>query len=308
MSNLKNILNIQSPTWDRQLFYFTENCWEISADKTVEIDCANKMFPAKLLNKPLISFNKENNVLTYQLTELGRKCHFLRFLINTSNFTWRKEEIRKIQPDFIIPEDELHENTEHLIAKLCAIGYMLMENKDRTNSKAIVAMDGRQSNGRSGKSIIGELFDHIMATVYINGKKTNLSTDSFLWDELTEKTRVVFIDDLRPGFDFESLFKNITGDWVVNYKGGHRCTFPFATSPKIYITTSHALDGEGSSFRDRQWLIVFSDYYNDQHKPIQDFGIMFFDEWDFEQWNLTWNLLAQCVQLYLKYGVRKSPL
>jgi hypothetical protein len=314
--------NFQLPARDRQLFYFADNCWEISADKIAETDYANvthhiwieqrKKFPAKLLNRQLIDIKKQENVFSYQLTGFGSQCHFLRFLINTSNFTWRKEELRRTQPDLIIPEDELYENTEHLIAKLCAIGYMLMENKDRSNSKAVVAMDGRQSevgssNGRSGKSIIGELFKHIMATVYINGKKSDLSTDNFLWDELTEKTRAVFIDDVRPGFDFESQFANITGDWAVNYKGGRRCTFPFATSPKMYITTNHALNGEGSSFRDRQWLIAFSDYYNDQHKPIHDFGVMFFDEWDFEQWNLTWNLLAQCVQLYLKYGVVESP-
>jgi hypothetical protein len=313
--------NFQASIRDRQLFYFAGRCWEISADKVVEIDYSavthhiwaeqRKKLPAKL-SKPLIVVSKEDAGFSYRLSDAGKQCHFLQFLINTSNFTWRKEELRKTQPDLVIPEDELQENTEHLIAKLCAIGYMLMENKDRSNSKAVVAMDGRQSevgasNGRSGKSIIGELFKNIMATVYINGKKSDLSTDNFLWDELTEKTRAVFIDDVRPGFDFESLFANITGDWAVNYKGGRRCTFPFATSPKIYITTNHALNGDGSSFRDRQWLIAFSDYYNDQRKPIHDFGVMFFDEWDFDQWNLTWNLMAQCVQLYLKYGVVQSP-
>ena len=314
--------NFQLPARDRQLFYFANNCWEISADKITEIDYANishhvwseqqKRFPAKLSKNALISVERKENAFLYQLTDSGKQCHFLQFLINTSNFTWRRSELQKTQSDLIIPEDELQENTEHLVAKLCAIGYMLMECKDRSNSKAIVAMDGKQSevgasNGRSGKSIVGELFKHIIPTIYINGKKSDLSTDNFLWDELTEKTKGVFIDDVRPGFDFESLFANITGDWAVNYKGGRRCTFPFATSPKIYITTNHALNGDGSSFKDRQWLIAFSDYYNDQHKPINDFGVMFFDEWDFEQWNLTWNLLATCVQLYLKYGVVQSP-
>ncbi|GAP73063.1 hypothetical protein SAMD00024442_6_13 [Candidatus Symbiothrix dinenymphae] len=313
--------NFKPAERDRQIFYFANNCWEISADKISEMDYANvthhiwkeqrKKLPAQL-TVPLLHVTKTDNRFAYKLTALGTQCHFLQFLINTSNFTWRKEELQKTQPDFIIPEDELYENTEHLIAKLCAIGYMLMECKDRSNSKAVVAMDGRQSevgasNGRSGKSIIGELFKHVMSTVYINGKKSDLGTDNFLWDELVEKTKAVFIDDVRPGFDFESLFANITGDWAVNYKGGRRSTFPFATSPKIYITTNHALNGEGSSFRDRQWLIAFSDYYNDQRKPINDFGVMFFDEWDFEQWNLTWNLLAACVQLYLKFGVVESP-
>jgi hypothetical protein len=117
----------------------------------------------------------------------------------------------------------------------------------------------------------------------------------------------VFIDDVRTNFSLEFLFANITGNWSVNYKFGGRATLPFSSSPKIYLTTNHALNGEGSSFRDRQWRIAFSDYYNDQHKPIDDFGVLFFDEWDFEQWNLTWNLLAECVQLYLRFGVVEAP-
>ena len=56
-----------------------------------------------------------------------------------------------------------------------------------------------------------------------------------------------------------------------------------------------------------QWIIAFSDYYNDNFSPLDDFGQLFFDEWDFEQWNLFWNLLATCVQLYLKHGYVASP-
>ncbi|KAA6322774.1 hypothetical protein EZS27_027720, partial [termite gut metagenome] len=65
--------------------------------------------------------------------------------------------------------------------------------------------------------------------------------------------------------------------------------------------------GNGSSFPDRQWLLAFSDFYSDEHKPVDDFGCLFFNEWDFEQWNLTWNLLANCIQLYLKFGVIQAP-
>ena len=247
------------------------------------------------------------------LTEEGKKCHFLRFLENTSNFTWRKEQlIAARKPDVVVTEDELYDNTLHLIAKLCAIGYMAIGAKDRSTAKAVVAMDGTQSevgtsNGRSGKSIIGELLKRVMPTCYISGRTIDLESDRFVWDEVGEKTRAVFVDDVKPGFNFELLFANITGDWGVNHKGGRRCTLPFATSPKIYITTNHALRGEGSSFRDRQWLIAFSDYYNDKRRPVDDFGVMFFDEWDFEQWNLTWNLIAQCVQLYFLYGCIESP-
>ena len=189
---------------------------------------------------------------------------------------------------------------------------MCMEYKDVSVNRAVIGMDGKQSevgesNGRSGKSLIGVLMKNVIPTVYVNGKKKDLLDDQFVWDDVVENTKLVFIDDVLINFNFERLFPNLTGDWNVNYKGKGRITFPYETSPKIYIATNHAIRGEGASFTDRQWLLGFSDYYNDGHKPIDDFGCNFFTEWDFEQWNLCWNLIANCVQLYLKYGVVQAP-
>lgn len=187
-----------------------------------------------------------------------------------------------------------------------------MEAKDNNVSKAVVGMDGKQSevgdsNGRSGKSLIGELMRCAIPTAYIPGKRSDLFNDQFVWNDVLENTKLVFIDDVLQNFNFEFLFPNITGDWSVNYKGGRRITIPFSASPKIYIATNHAIRGSGSSFTDRQWLLAFSDYYNDSRKPIDDFGTLFFSEWDFDQWNLTWNLLANCIQLYLQFGVVQAP-
>jgi hypothetical protein len=46
--------------------------------------------------------------------------------------------------------------------------------------------------------------------------------------------------------------------------------------------------------------MAFSDYYNDNHKPVDDFGINFFNEWDNRQWNLFYNLMAGCLVLYFR--------
>ncbi len=319
LSNLDYIHpNFEISSRDKQLFYFQNICWEITTNGYKELNYTNvthhiwknkkKDFSAvktpSLIN---IVYNQESEKYSYKITDIGRKCHFLQFLINASNFTWRKEKL-KVE----IPPEELYDNIVHLVSKMSSIGFMLMEGKDRSTSKAVVSMDGKQSevgasNGRSGKSIIGEMLKRVLNTVYINGKQKDMQADQFLWTDITEETKCVFIDDLRQRFDFEFLFANISGDWKVNYKGGGRATFPFPISPKIYLTTNHALEGEGSSFLDRQWLIAFSDFYNDTHKPIDDFGVLFFDEWDFEQWNLLWNLLAECVCTYLKFGVVESP-
>lgn len=321
--------NFETPSRSKQMFYFENSCWEITRDNILEMDYTKvqihiwanqkKAFEAKRLPRLIdIERDEASGKFSYRISSAGEKCHFLQFLINTSNFTWRKEKLRQEQleltgrTDVKIPAEEAYDNIEHLIAKMCAIGFMLLEAKDRSVSRAVVAMDGKQSevgasNGRSGKSILGEMFKYLMPTFYINGKAKDLASDNFLWNDLVEGMRCCFIDDVRQNFDFEFLFANLTGDWKVNYKGGSRATFNFQISPKIYLTTNHALNGDTSSFLDRQWLIAFSDFYNNEHKPIHDFGVMFFDEWDGEQWNLHWNFMAECIQAYLRYGVVESP-
>jgi len=44
--------------------------------------------------------------------------------------------------------------------------------------------------------------------------------------------------------------------------------------------------------KDLQALIAFSDYYNESLKPVQEFGVNFFNEWDEKQWNLFYNFMA----------------
>ena len=308
--------NFIRPTRDQQYFYFDKTCWLVTKDEVSEMgyekishhiwEEQRRNYPAKHLGKPLITFSRaDEDVYSYEISEDGVKCHYLQFLINTSNFTWRK-------PDVEVTDTERNENRIHLLSKLCAIGYMLMEAKDNNVARAVIGMDGKQSevgdsNGRSGKSLIGELMRNVMPIAYIPGKNSDIFKDQFVWNDVQENTKLVFIDDVLQNFNFEFLFPNITGDWSVNYKGGRRMTLPFTQSPKIYIATNHAIRGEGSSFTDRQWLLAFSDFYNDQHKPVDDFGSLFFSEWDFDQWNLCWNLLANCIQLYLTFGVVQAP-
>ena len=130
-----------------------------------------KQIKAKYLNAPLITFSVDSNgQYSYELSEDGSKCHFLQFLINASNFTWRKSP-EEMEPDEII------ENKIHLLSKLCAIGFMAMEAKDNNVARAVVGMDGKQSevgesNGRSGKSLLGELMRLLLLqfTFLVNGR------------------------------------------------------------------------------------------------------------------------------------------
>jgi len=323
LSNLEfKTPNMETPRRDRQLLYFKDCYWDIREDSIIEgkySSIAHQLWQEQVQDitvkrtEPLMNITKnDNDTFSYTLSNTGNNCHFLRFLENTSNFTWRKEQKSQDGENYEITDEEKQENITHFVSKICAIGFMVMSSKDKSVAKAVVAMDGKQSevgesNGRSGKSLLGELFKEIEPTVYVNGKYKEIESDPFIWEEVDERTRCVFIDDVRVNFNLEFIFPNIANNWNINKKGVGRYTIPFSQSPKLYITTNHGLNGEGFSFADRQWRIAFSDYYNDTHKPVHDFGVLFFDEWDFEQWNLTWNMLAECVQYYLRFGVVEAP-
>jgi hypothetical protein len=317
---LENLLpfeiKFEKTTKESQNIHFKNCTWQIS-DKIKEVASNQRVetvwqdkikdFEAKLINEPLIEFFNAENGYNIKLSTEGKRCHFLQFLINTSNFIWRdKMKGEKIDKSCI------EEQNIQLLNKLTAIGYLIHRFKNPSSAKAVVCMDGKlsevgDSNGRSGKSLMGKAIEHLVPQVYIPAKTKNLTDDQFLYDEVSVKTENIFLDDVRANFDFEHFFPLITGKLTVNKKGGIRYTIPEEFTPKLLITTNHAINGDGSSFKDRQHICVFSDYYNDNHKPQDDFNCLFFQEWDNNQWNLFYNLGALCLNLYFKHGLVNAP-
>ncbi len=338
LENMKYFdISFEKPAKDNQNMHFKQKMWKITADSVTEhlpnertqtvwedkiidfearilpplvtFDIIDDNFIAKRQPSEREIFDKFRGSYWMNVTETGKKANFLQFIINTSNFYWRDKNIKKDRKDII---EEYISLSMHTLNKLTAFGYLAHRFQNAGTAKAVIAMDGKlsevgASNGRSGKSIFGIAVGKIVPQVYIGGKRKNLTEDQFLFEEVNEKTENVFFDDIRANIDFEFFFPNITGRWMINRKGIGRITLPVETSPKLLFTTNHALNGDGSSFRDRQHFIVFSDYYNDNHKPADDFGRLFFDEWDHEQWNLFYNLVASSLQMYFRYGLVIAP-
>ena len=262
------------------------------------------------LGQYLVTFSKE-----------AEECHFAKFLMNTSEFFWRKiidPETRRFLNTDERTLDERFETNLHFVSKMTAIGYLLHKYRDKSVEKAVIAMDGKlsevgESNGRTGKTLLGFAIGRVIPQQYIGAKSKDLTNDAFIWEEVTEKTENVFLDDVRANVDFEFFFPIITGQMTINVKAQKKYTLPENETPKIFLTTNHAINGSSTSFRDRQFLIAFSDWYNDVHKPLDDFGINFFNEWDAKQWNLFYNFMACCLQLYFKaqengWGINHSGL
>ena len=240
-----------------------------------------------------------DGIFEVEYTEQGRRCEFLRYLVNTSNNYYAPGAERELT------EEEEREWAQHLVNKLTAIGYMLCAWKPASERKAVVIQDHLmsevgQNQGGAGKSLIGVAVSKIIPQTFISGMSIS-KNDQFLLSQVTRATRNLFIDDVRPNFNFKDFYPIITGDMEVNPKHGQRFSIPADKSPKILITTNHTINSASENATRRRIVYMeFSTWYNPEHTPVDDFGHLMFDDWDAEQWTLYDNLMAECVQLYLR--------
>ena len=213
---------------------------------------------------------------------------------------------KKQQPaEFEIFLRNVMRNNEERFLSLCsAIGYLLHGFKDMSNAKAVIFCDERISdepNGRSGKSLVGKAIRQVKSTANIDGKNFEFGS-RFTFQSIDLDTKVVDFNDVKKEFDFEKLFSVLTDDMTLEYKNEKPIRLSFEDSPKIMLSTNYTIKGNGGSYKDRMFEIEFSDYYNEYHKPIDEFGHLFFQDWDEEEWNRFDNFMLECLQLYLDEG------
>jgi DNA primase len=327
ISNLKYVkVDFIPPSKDYQFLYFNNNYWKIS-DSGIEEHSMNDL-PGFVWKDKVIGFEPKlipdffkvesitkDNTLMYgaKISDECQNCHYFQFLYNTSRVHWR--ETHPIDPEATPVErlsfEKEYEQAMHLYSKMTAIGYLLHSYRDPSKTKAVVAMDNKisevgTSNGRSGKSLLGVALERMVPSVFIDGKKKNMEQDPFLWEEVDERTDIIWVDDVDKSLDFEFFFTIITGRLTINRKGKSKFKISKDQTPKLLITTNHAIAGDSDSFVDRQILLAFSDYYNAQRKPVDEFGLLF-DDWDAEQWNLFYNFMASCLQMYFQHGLIQAP-
>lgn len=190
-------------------------------------------------------------------------------------------------------------------ALVSALGYLIHGYKDRSLAKAICFMDETVSDvpsGRSGKSLVGQTLSHVIPTERIGGRNFSFGS-RFAFQNVGLDTAVVEFNDVPEEFPFGRLFSMITDDMQVEAKNEDRRTLPFRESPKFLISTNYVIEGHGGSHEDRIHEIEFSDHYNSNHKPVDDFGHRFFEEWDPAQWRAFDNLMIGAVRLFLREGL-----
>jgi len=207
-----------------------------------------------------------------------------------------------------ISRAETIEGTFHNYQSIISImGYMLHRFKNPGNAKAVILMDtykNEKANGGTGKGIICKALDKVRKSAFIDGKFFQ-SSNRFSFANVDYGTRILVFDDVPQNFDFEKLFPVITEKALVERKYENPYEIPFEDSPKIILSTNYAIMDQGESDKRRKVEFVLSDTFNSKYTPEDKYGHLFFTEWDSDEWDQFYNLMAHAIRLYLKKGITK---
>lgn len=268
------------------------------------------------LNLDFVKDTKEKSYFFYDncLVEVTKTKIIGKPYNELKGFIWERQKVnrkfRRGNTDTVFVKFLMNicrKDTKRLYALSSAIGYLLHRYKNPTVTKAIIFIDEKLSEnafGRSGKGVVAKAINQIRSLVTEDGRNFRFD-NTFAFQKVNLDTEILFFDDVNKKFQFERLFSIITEGIDVEKKNRNKFHISFEDSPKILISTNYSVQGSDDSSKDRQFVIEFSDYYNEKHKPTDDFGKQFFNEWDEEEFRKFDNFMIECCQLFLREGLRE---
>ena len=202
-------------------------------------------------------------------------------------------------------EGNLIADTQRFLSLRSALGYLMYNYKRKIDTKAIVLCEEQisDSGGRTGKTLTCNMLEQMGCNlVKINGRNVNFN-NRFLFQNVSEDTNIILLDDTDKKFDFGGLYSIITNGLTIEKKNKQAIQLSHQETPKFLITTNTVLTDESNSGKGRKLEVEFSDYFCDWWTPQDRFGCIFFDDWDDYEWNLFYNYMIGNIKLYLQKGL-----
>ena len=282
MPFLKDVTEEINPIRDRKdnsYLFFKNGFIEVTADSIGEV-------------KPYAEMDFliwETDILEYDFSpETYQDFDFFRFCQNITN-----------------------QDKERLEQLKSVLGYYIHTYKDSANAKAIYLVDEGatpdEANGGSGKTLLMKAIQRVRNTCWEDGKRFSRKNSTFLYQSITESTKVLAIDDLAKNFPVFILFSPITGDMDVERKAKQPFTISFDISPKILLSGNYYLKFADESTKRRFKEFEVHRHYNSDHTPLDDFGRAFFQDWTGTDWNQFFAFMADCVRTFLSDGLIIKP-
>jgi hypothetical protein len=342
-SSLMNLptVELDFTAYDQKSQYlFFRNCsWKISADGIDEIKPGGfdrYIWEEKVINHTVektdkqfeVKFDERTGHYDIVLPPFEQQSLLFRYIHNTCRMHWKVEEYgveERLADGNVRMRNELtaqeqQEEKLHLINRLYALGYMMHRYKDSSRPWAVWALESKltdedESKGGSGKSIYITIPKHFINAVSIPGRDPRVTENKHILEKVNEHVDYVYVDDADRYLNFSFFYPMITGAWDINPKNMASFTLEYEEAPKLAFSSNFPPRNADQSTSRRLLYTVFSDYYHhgpndefpDERTPHTDFGKNLFSDFTEKEWNDAINLVAQCIQFYLRWPEKVNP-
>jgi hypothetical protein len=301
---------IQNTFLKQSNIFFNEKWLEHLEEHKAPILKDTKKYCYLIFKNAYVQISKKDKIESFPLTMLTEKC------------IWKSQRIEK---DFRLnmnyennPFVQFIQNVTSGIegraeSLRSAFGYLIHNYFSPADGKAVFLYDEALTDkfkpmGGTGKGLCANALKLIRDTIKIDGKHWDAS-NRFRFELVQPSSQIVWIDETRPDFKFDSMFSCLTDGWTIERKHLPQFTIKPEDSPKVLICSNTIVTNVGSSFKRRQFIVELNDYYSKQiitgaEKPIEEeHGIMFSELWSQNTWDEFYSFMMDCVQLYLDKGL-----
>jgi len=175
-----------------------------------------------------------------------------------------------------------------------------------------------QSSGRSGKSLLSMAVKFVRTAFYIGGRKLDDKNQyQFIYDGLTEFHDFIEVDDFAEFGNFDYFYTQISGNREINPKNLAPYVLKYEDSGKMLMSSNFEPANTHNSTIARMLYCGVSDFYHERTKyndyretrtPLNRFGRRLYDDFTSQEWNLFYNLIANAIQLYMRFDKIQPPM
>jgi hypothetical protein len=244
---------------------------------------------------------------------------FVRFLKDLARIHWRKE----LEHNESLTKLEEKEQELAFINILFILGYHCSQYKDKAKPWLTFLQDMKisqigQSSGRSGKSLLSMAVKFVRTAFYIGGRKLDDKNQyQFIYDGLTEFHDFIEVDDFAEFGNFDYFYTQISGNREINPKNLAPYVLKYEDSGKMLMSSNFEPANTHNSTIARMLYCGVSDFYHERTKyndyretrtPLNRFGRRLYDDFTSQEWNLFYNLIANAIQLYMRFDKIQPPM
>ena len=279
-------------------------------DEPVLKDTKNEMF--FVFKNVLVTVSKEGGITTGDINDKIGFCVWEDQIIQY-DYTYNEDCTNSHFYKFIT--NVTKDDSNRFLSITTGIGYLLHHHFNQAEGQAVIFYDEEMADpdspmGGSGKGLILNAIGQVRKVAKVDGKHLD-GGNRFVWERVTPSTQVVWLDDVKPVFDFSILHSNLTDGWTVERKFLPQFMIPAEDSPKTVICSNSIIKGGGTTNKRRQFVIELSDFYSSKikkgdEKPIEQIhGCIFFDKsaWNQGEWNKFFTVMFDFAHIYLNRGL-----